>query len=64
MNLIKRLDNIIPEEGTNSEDYHIIKRQLERIEEIDHIVAIDSLASDGMLMIESALRDQNNRLDT
>lgn len=62
--LVERLDGIIDGYYKDSEDYEAVKRELERIEEIYRIVQIDSLASDGMEMIQSALRDENNGLDT
>lgn len=42
------------------EEYHTVLGALAQLDRIRDIVQRDSLASDGMLMIESALRDDND----
>ena len=63
LSLVERFQGIVDGYYVGGDDYKKIVDVLTRYEEIMDIVQIDSLASDGMDMIEAALRDRSG-LDT
>jgi hypothetical protein len=57
--LINDFYNIVDGYYRDSEAFRRIEAALKRIENIDYVVANSSLANDGMMMIESAMRDED-----
>lgn len=61
--LVQKLDNIVDGYYRRSEDYKDVVKALERYESIWEAVRNDSLASDGMEMIQAVQREMREQND-
>lgn len=62
--LVEAFQGIVDGYYAGSDPYKRVVDALTQYDRIVDICQIDSLASDGMLMIEAALRDRNSGMDT